>query len=162
MVEELNLAIIGIILSIGFGTQGLLILGLNRRSRKLYENSIKHSIKKTMQEVNVIFQQTYSLSNDYDYNEESATHKLINFLRRNGKKLDNFLFIIQHNSSLIKLNQEDNDKVERFLSLGEWFSENYTFYEKPLPQQISQWRTDRKSLHKFTSDVEELSEIFCD
>ena len=139
----------------------LLIFGLDRKNKSDHKKVIKRSIKKTMQEVNAIFQQVHQLSNDYDYgNDERPTHKLTNFLHRSSKKIDSYSFIIQHNSSLITLDSKDEEDVLLFLELIDWFTENYTFLEKPMPRQILSWQNERDELYKNAEKIEEISEIF--
>ncbi len=145
---------------VGIGL-ALLLFIINRKNKSDYEKTIKRSIKKTMQEVNVIFQQIHMFSNDYDYDSEMATRRITGFMRTSAIKIHNYSFIITHNSSLINLSEDESKNIDAFLLMVDWFVENYTFSDNPLPKQISNWEVNhRENLDKNATKVEEISDIF--
>ncbi len=145
---------------VGIGL-ALLLFIINRKNKSDYEKTIKRSIKKTMQEVNVIFQQVYMFSNDYDYDSEMPTRRITGFMRTSAIKIHNYSFIITHNSSLINLSDDESKNIDVFLAMVDWFVENYTFSDNPLPKQISNWKMNhREDLGKNATKVEEISDIF--
>ena len=68
---------------------------------------------------------------------------------------------IPANFSLTTLSSKESENVSMFLTLIDWFVEEYTFTFEPQPRQISRWNYDRKNLFKNTEKIEELSETFC-
>ena len=88
----------------------ILIFSLDQYNKQIYKKTIKKSIKKSMEEINGIFKQSSAISTNYDENGESSYENLRIFLIKNLRRMDNYSFVVIHNSSLIKLSKEEKTK----------------------------------------------------
>ena len=150
-------------LIVGFGSSAIVSLAfflVRQLDQRKYQNSLKNSISTTMKEVNSIFQNVNSLSSQYEKDGQGVTHRLTSYLQKSNRKIDNYLFILQHNSSLINPNKNEQDKIERFMELLDWFTEHYYFIGEPLPKQVSFWEKQRSDINTNTQTIETISKTF--
>jgi len=139
----------------------LLIFSLDQYNKQVYKKKLsKKAIKKSMDEINNIFRQSSAISTDYDENAESSYENLRLFLMKNLRRMDSYSFVMIHNSALIKLSEEEQDKIDRMLELIDWFGENYGFLSVPDSRQKYIWEHERDSLYANSSKVKKITETF--
>ncbi|MEE9339575.1 MAG: hypothetical protein V3U87_15990 [Methylococcaceae bacterium] len=133
---------------------------INKLNKREYAKSVKNSIHNSLNELDALFQTCNFKSNNYDVDEESTFLSLKHYLKRQLRKMGTYQFIIMQNSSLIKLNNKEKQKITHALSIIEWFESEYGFEIEPSVSQKVKWRTNRQELDQKTAAFEEISETF--
>ena len=84
-------------------------------------------IQNAICDVELIFRNVSSLSNDYDYTDdiEEVSNKIARYVRRHIKKIDSCVDIIKYHSAFLKPDDDMTKKIKDTLSEIEWFSTYY-------------------------------------